>query len=85
MLYSTLNDCRCCKAVLPSPVCLKGNSSEYWQGSIYGKPCISSESLYESLHSNPSTFSTPYINNFFQITVGEYLGDSMVIFIKLVG
>ena len=39
-----------------------------------------------SLHSNPSTFSIPHVNNFFQVTISEFFwGDSMTIFIKLDG
>ena len=33
------------------------------------------KSLNERLHSNPSTFSIPHVNNFFQITISEFFGS----------
>ena len=41
------------------------------------------QSPNESLYSNPSTFSTHNINNFFQITISEFFKRFKKIFIKL--
>ena len=30
--------------------------------------------MNEGLHSNPCTFCIPHVNNFFQITISEFLG-----------
>ena len=47
------------------------------------KVCICNEIESESIPSNPSTFSIPHVNSFFQITINEFLGRFNENFIKL--